>query len=188
MGRQGKAITLLVPSDVPKWRRMARNLGQAVALQRLAIDEEASMALPMTGPEMVVTQPYEQNDEQQVRRDRKQLSPSSQGRDRRAQPLYDSYAPSDMRRRRREHESSEIPASSWESEGFTLPERSSSGKTRDDRRRTGKQSRFDTAPRKHEVDSFAMAEPQQRTARKKPHVTPMAQGRRASVSKRAASR
>ncbi|HEY4034477.1 MAG TPA: DEAD/DEAH box helicase [Ktedonobacteraceae bacterium] len=38
MGRQGKAITLLVPSDVPKWRRMASSLGQAVALQRLAID------------------------------------------------------------------------------------------------------------------------------------------------------
>ncbi|MGH2482261.1 MAG: DEAD/DEAH box helicase, partial [Ktedonobacteraceae bacterium] len=35
MGRQGKAITLLAPSDLPKWRHMARNLGQAVLLQRL---------------------------------------------------------------------------------------------------------------------------------------------------------
>ena len=41
MGRQGKAITLLVPSDMPKWRIMARNLGQVVALQRLVIDEES---------------------------------------------------------------------------------------------------------------------------------------------------
>jgi len=47
MGRQGKAITLLAPSDVPKWRRMSRSLGQAVTLQRLAIDEEALAMLPL---------------------------------------------------------------------------------------------------------------------------------------------
>lgn len=46
MGRQGKAITLLAPADLPKWRRMARNLGQKVALQRLTVDEEASIAAP----------------------------------------------------------------------------------------------------------------------------------------------
>jgi ATP-dependent RNA helicase DeaD len=44
MGQEGKAITLLVPSDLPKWRRMANNLGQAVKLQRLIIDEEALLA------------------------------------------------------------------------------------------------------------------------------------------------
>lgn len=52
MGRQGKAITLLVPADVSKWRRMARNLGQAVTLQKLAIDEAAATlplrAVPVT--------------------------------------------------------------------------------------------------------------------------------------------
>jgi len=36
MGRQGKAITLLTPSEVPQWRRIVRSLGQSVALQRLA--------------------------------------------------------------------------------------------------------------------------------------------------------
>jgi ATP-dependent RNA helicase DeaD len=41
MGQRGKAITLLVPSDVPKWRRMAHHLGQAVALQKLIIEEKA---------------------------------------------------------------------------------------------------------------------------------------------------
>src|SRR5690348_11163806 len=46
MGRQGKAITLLVPADVSKWRRMARSLGQAVTLQKLAIDEAAA-TLPL---------------------------------------------------------------------------------------------------------------------------------------------
>ncbi len=187
MGRQGKAITLLVPSDVPKWRRMARNLGQAVLLQRLTIDENAGMALPMTASEMVQT--YEQNDEPQITRERKPLSSSTQGRDRRARSMQDSYAPSDMRRRRREHESSERPAhtSAWEPEGFTVPDRSSSGRARDDRRRTGKPSHFDTAPRRREADSFATAEPQQRAARKKPRVAPAAQGRRPSVSKRAAN-
>jgi ATP-dependent RNA helicase DeaD len=40
MGQQGKAITLLAPADMPRWRRMARNLGQAVILQQLTIDEE----------------------------------------------------------------------------------------------------------------------------------------------------
>jgi ATP-dependent RNA helicase DeaD len=51
MGRQGKAITLLVPSDLPKWRRMTRNLGQVVALQRLAIDDEVPGTPPLASPE-----------------------------------------------------------------------------------------------------------------------------------------
>ncbi|MBO0795815.1 MAG: DEAD/DEAH box helicase, partial [Ktedonobacteraceae bacterium] len=50
MGRQGKAITLLAPSDVPKWRRMARSLGQAVAVQRLAIDKEAIVPVLLAPP------------------------------------------------------------------------------------------------------------------------------------------
>src|SRR5205085_1881878 len=61
MGRQGKAITLLVPSDVPKWRRMAHNLGQVVALQRLVVDEEALVAPPLASPEAASMQEYEQN-------------------------------------------------------------------------------------------------------------------------------
>ena len=47
MGRQGKAITLLAPADVSKWRRMTRSLGQSAAVQKLAIDE-AAMTLPPT--------------------------------------------------------------------------------------------------------------------------------------------
>src|ERR1051326_7279933 len=41
MGRQGKAITLLAPADLPQWKRMTRDLGQSVALERLVIDEQA---------------------------------------------------------------------------------------------------------------------------------------------------
>src|SRR5205085_11709567 len=58
MGRQGKAITLLVPSDVSKWRRMARNLGQGAALQRLVIDEQAHMTTSLASPEASRTQAH----------------------------------------------------------------------------------------------------------------------------------
>ena len=51
MGRQGKAITLLVPSDVPKWRRMARSLGQTVSLQRLTVNAETTMSIPSASTE-----------------------------------------------------------------------------------------------------------------------------------------
>ncbi|MGH2478332.1 MAG: DEAD/DEAH box helicase [Ktedonobacteraceae bacterium] len=47
MGRQGKAITLLAPSDLPKWRHMVRNLGQTVALQKLALHEDAIASIPL---------------------------------------------------------------------------------------------------------------------------------------------
>ena len=75
MGRQGKAITLLVPAEVPQWRRMTRSLGQAVALQRLALDEEAVVSLSSTRPEAAGTQEYEQNGKPQPVRGGKQFSP-----------------------------------------------------------------------------------------------------------------
>lgn len=70
MGRQGKAITLLAPSDVPKWRRMARSLGQAVTLQQLAIDEEAIVTIALAKPELETAQENEQVVEPQVSRGR----------------------------------------------------------------------------------------------------------------------
>jgi ATP-dependent RNA helicase DeaD len=97
MGQQGKAITLLVPADVPKWRRMARSLGQAVTLQRLAIDEEAIITLAQIKPEASITQEPEQNSEQRSGRDRKHFS-SGRERDRIARPERDSRVASNMRR------------------------------------------------------------------------------------------
>ncbi|HEY4388585.1 MAG TPA: DEAD/DEAH box helicase [Ktedonobacteraceae bacterium] len=61
MGRQGKAITLLVPSEVPKWRRMARSLGQAVVLQRFSPDDIATVPQPLAAPAVSQTQTHEQN-------------------------------------------------------------------------------------------------------------------------------
>ncbi len=109
MGRQGKAITLLVPSDIPKWRRMARNLGQGVALQRLVIDEEALVTPPLLSPEASRTQEYEQNGEQRLVRDRKHFSPG-QERGRHAQPKHDGQATSGMKRRQKERVTSGTPA------------------------------------------------------------------------------
>lgn len=103
MGHQGKAITLLAPADVPKWRRMARSLGQAVTLQRLAIDEEAIIiTLAQTKPEVSLTQEPEQDSEQRPVRDRKHFS-SGRERDRIARPGRDSRFASNMKRRQKEH-------------------------------------------------------------------------------------
>ena len=189
MGRQGKAITLLVPSDVPKWRRMARNLGQAVALQRLAIDEEALVTIPLTSPEASGTREHKQNGEQWPVHGRKDFS-HGQGRGRHAQPEHDSDTPSSMQRRKKERVTSETPAHTpeWQPEGFPLPEHHSSGKVRDGRRGTGKQSSFGRTRGKRKADAFAATAPQHRTARRKPRATPVAQVRRTAASKRSASR
>ena len=189
MGRQGKAITLLVPSDVPKWRRMARSLGQAVALQRLAIDEEAIVTIPLARPEASVTQEHEQNGEQRPVRGSKQFSPG-QERGRRAQPEHDSHTASDMKRRQKESVTSRTPARTpaWESEGFTLPERPYSGKAGDGRRGAGKQSTFGRTTGKHKAHVVAATETQHPTARRKPRATPQARARRAATSNRSASR
>ena len=189
MGRQGKAITLLVPSDVPKWRRMARNLGQAVALQRLAIDEEALVTKPLTSPEASGIREHKQDGEQRPVHGRKDFSPG-QGRGRHAQPEHDSDTPSGMKRRKKERVSGGTPAHTpeWQPEGFPLPEHRSSDKVRDGRRGAGKQSSFGRTRGKRKADAFAATAPQHRTARRKPRATPLAQVRRAPASKRSASR
>src|SRR3989442_6865483 len=188
MGRRGKAITLLVPSDVSKWRRMAHNLGQVVTLQQFVIDEEAFGTPPVASPEAAKTQEHEQNDEQRpVRvRDRKHVSPD-QEHGRRAQPEHNSDAAPGMKRRQKERVAGEAPAPIpvvSQQEGFPLPERSYSGKPRDGRRGAGKQSRFGKTTRKHEARALAVTAPQHRTSRRKPRATPVGQVRRAAASNR----
>ena len=54
MGRQGRAITLLSPAEIAKWRRMARSMGQELVLQKLTINAEATIEpqpIPVTAPE-----------------------------------------------------------------------------------------------------------------------------------------
>jgi ATP-dependent RNA helicase DeaD len=179
MGQQGKAITLLVPSDLPKWRRMAHHLGQAVALQRLTIDEEATVPVPLTKLEASVTQEPKQDSEQPPVRGRKHFSPS-QARGKLARPKHDNHTASSMKRRRSESVTSETPVQ--QPEGFTLPERPHSGKAKSV---AGKQSSFGRTKGKHKAHSFAAPEPQHRTAKRKPRAT---RTRLATASKRFASR
>ena len=175
MGRQGKAITLLVPSDIPKWRRMARSLGQTVALQHLTIDKEAIVTLPLARPEAPVTQEQKQNSEQQPVRNNKHVSPD-QDRERdsrtsnRTRPKYDSYntndthTASDFRRPRKERVTSETPTRTpaWQPERFTSPERPYSDKVRagSGRRDVGRQSSIAKTTGKHKTRSFEATEPQ----------------------------
>lgn len=60
MGQQGKAITLLAPTDMPKWRQMARSLGQAVSVGQLVINEDAAIVPATVRSEAVDTQKREQ--------------------------------------------------------------------------------------------------------------------------------
>jgi len=181
MGRQGRAITLLVPSDVPKWRRMARNLGQAVALQRLVIDEEARVTPSLASP--VASRTQEQNGEQPLVGDRIQFSPG-QERSRRVQPEHDSDAASGRKRRQKERVTSRTPARTSAGQ----PERPYSSKARDGRVGAGKQSSFGRTTGKHEAPVSAATAPQRRTARRKPEAAQARQTRRASASNRSASR
>ena len=74
MGRQGKAITLLAPSDVSKWRRMSHSLGQAVSLQRLTINDAATLVQTPVKPAAPVMPERDSYDEQRPARGRKPFS------------------------------------------------------------------------------------------------------------------
>lgn len=183
MGRQGKAITLLEPSDVPTWRRMARSLGLVVALKQLAIDDEPSVSIPLAKPEVSGTQEHEQNNEQRPVRERKPFLPS-QEHSRFAGPKHESYTPSNSKRRQKKESVANVtPAriSALQPEGFILPEeRPYSSKARDGRKAAGKQASVGRTTDKHKVQPFAVAEPQHRTARRKIKATSVSQVRRVS--------
>ena len=193
MGQQGKAITLLAPSDLPKWRRMTRTLGQAVALQRLAIDEQAIVTIPRARPEASATQEHEQNGEQRpahdVGHDRQHFSPG-QERGRLARPKHDSQTASYSKRRQKESATGGTPSRTpaRQPERFTSPERPYSSKSTDSRRAAGKRSSFARTTTKHKAHSFATAEPQYWTARRKRGTTPSGRTRRPAAPNRYASR
>jgi ATP-dependent RNA helicase DeaD len=182
MGQQGKAITLLVPADLPRWRRMARSLGQAVALQRLALDEEALVPIPRARPEASATREDEQNSDQQPFRSRKPSSPG-QEHSKLARPKHKSHTASGMKRRPKESSTRETLA--WQPEGLTLPERPHLGKTRSV---AGKQSSSGRTTEKRKAHAFTAMESQHQTARRKRRATPAARTRLATASKRFAGR
>jgi ATP-dependent RNA helicase DeaD len=183
MGRQGKAITLLVPSDMPKWRIMARNLGQSVALQRLTIDEETSSTWPASKSETPVTQVLEQNGQQKPKGDLKHFTPNQKHVDQ-ARPKQDSQAVTGAKRQKKYSVTSEAPARTNASQ----PESSFSSKESYGRRGAGRRSSFGRTTDKHKVHAFAAYEPQYRTTRRKPGATSAGRLRHEGASNRSASR
>ena len=169
MGQQGKAITLLAPSDIPKWRRMASSLGQAVALQRLTLDQEAVGTIPGAQSEASGMQEHEQNGEQQLVCGHNHFT-QGQERDRRAWPKQEGHKTSGRKSRQQERgasgTSAHTPARS--------PEGSSSSKARDGRRRAGKQPSLGRTTEKHKAYALETTAPQHQTARRKPRATPAA--------------
>lgn len=173
MGRQGKAITLLAPGDIPKWRRMAHNLGQVVAMQQLVIDEEAIAARPQMSPEPPHTQEHVQRAEPSHDR-----SAPRQERERQARPKQERHTLPDTRERqarpqqerhtlsergRRENASRRTPSRASTPEWFPLPERPRSRKAKNVRR--GAEKATGKTTEKRAMSAFVDAAPQRRRKR-----------------------
>ncbi len=187
MGRQGKAITLLAPSDVPTWRRMTRSLGKPIALQRLALNEEASEAQLLARVEASKTPEHEQDNEPQPEHDREQASPR-QERGRPARSQQDSQTVSDRtgRQRERVHSETATRTPAWRREDAPSRERSSFNRERDSRRGTGRPSSIAGTRARYKTPAFETAEPEY-SARRRPRAT-TARPRRGDASNRFASR
>ncbi len=207
MGQAGKAITLLAPAEVAKWRRMARTLGQEVIFQHLTLNQDAMNIRPAVQPEVVEMQERRQASEQRTIRDRStqfssnrdrgssgtQFSSSrDRGYSRDAQPTRDSYARPSTERRRTERFPSETPTrriSAEQAESFFKPEREYSEQINGDRRNADRQSRVGRITRRRNASSSPTAEPQRQNSRSKPRgVTPTGGPRRPTTSRRFASR
>lgn len=172
MGRQGKAITLLTPSEVPQWKRMTRNQGRPVVLQRLAIDEEASMTPPDT--RSAAGETWELAKQQRSARIRIADMPD-QEEDSCSAPTSkrQQKAPAPGEKRER--------TSARKLEGFPKAEESARSKmsVRDDRRGAGKQTSFRNTTEKRRAPAFAA--PQRRTARGRTGASPFMRGRRGAA-------
>ena len=170
MGKQGKAITLLSPAELPKWRRMAHDLGQSVALQRLVIDEQAPVMLPPARPEAPVTLEPELPPLQS----RQRVAPAQERR-KPARSERDDQAAFSPKKQRKDSptrkKSASIPA--WDTEEFFLSDRPHSDRARNGRRRSG---------------TFTPLEPRPRPSRSRPGTGPTDRTRRPASSKRFASR
>src|SRR2546421_2325030 len=154
MGRRGKAITLLVPSDMPKWRIMARSLGKAVALQRLVIDNETISTMPTAKSETPVKRELEQNGQQHSKRDRKQFTPD-QEHSGQARPEQDSQTVTSAKKRQKDSVTSGATAHTPASQS----ERSFSSKERYGRRRGARrQCSFGGTTGKHRRHAFETRE------------------------------
>jgi superfamily II DNA/RNA helicase len=188
MGKQGKAITLLVPADLPKWRRMARDLGQTAIVQRLAIDEETISTVQAAKAEAAVTQEQERqpySEQSPTRYNKQERQPySEQPPIRRNKQERDSYSEQPtVRRNKQERDSySEQPTIRY-SKQVSVDRELEQEYSRSERPQ--RDNRFSRSTGKPKTRTFAASEPQYRTARKKFGTAP---ARRTNNSKRAVSR
>jgi ATP-dependent RNA helicase DeaD len=192
MGQQGKAITLLAPSDVYKWRRMSRTLGQPVTLQNFAIDEQATETPPhshLARPDASITFDDEQIDELRPESATKHVARVQvRSKPDRPKQKHDRPAPSNSKRQQKERFPSDLSAASskkrsearlneymsyetpaWQPERFPSSERHNSGKSReqDGRRGSGRQFRSTRTKSKRYESAFEGPQPLDRNARKK---------------------
>lgn len=164
MGRQGKAITLVVPSDVSKWQRMARNLGQAVAWQRLSINENVSFPKPPV--HLVETREQEQNGKPRQRREREQFAPRQpRGKFAPAKDNDRMMSGSQMPRKERVIREAPLPSPRSQPEMVAFSERASYGNATD-RRGVRKPASFGKTTGRQKTASFAPVEPWSSTDRR----------------------
>ena len=190
MGRPGKAITLLAPSEMPQWRRMTRGLEQPISLRKFALDEEGAVTRPNARPEAAETQEFERDSEQQQVRGRAHVS--AEQAQKRQTPSKHEGQPAFGRNERRQERSTNGSAArrpAWQPEDFRQSERPYSGKAVNGRAAgAGRQPDYGKTTGKRKPRAFAATSPQRQTTRSKSAATPAAYSRRGAATKRFASR
>ncbi len=181
MGQQGKAITLLAPADVPKWRRMARSLGQAVTLQQLAIDEDAMMPMPDPRSEVALLEGLEQSDEQPPLHVRGQVVPD-QERGRRTRSGQAGRRQTESEPRRRQKRNAPGKTRTWQSEDVSLSERSRADKAKSGRRAPAQRPLRDREQEEITIISQPAVRSAKRAQRNKALAPEKAVGKRKTVA------
>ena len=183
MGRQGRAITLLAPADMRKWKNMARNLGQVVTIQQLAINEEASDIALAILPITPIAPKQEKKGEKQPERDREKDT-SGVKQDNQTQPPQGKRITPGTQERKKAH----VSNVTTKRKRTERPERSFFSNEGYGRRGAGRHSSFGRTTRKHKVHALAAYEPQYRAARRKPKATSVGRLGRGGALKRSTSR
>jgi Superfamily II DNA and RNA helicases len=192
MGHQGKAITLLTPSDIGKFRRMSRTLGQNVALQQLTIDEDAMVERPLAVPEVAAPAEttYGRSSDQRAANSGRGHNRAMQRQDRGKfmHAKNDLYAAPDLQEGQHRRTASTRPARvpAWQNEEeIVQPERERSNAGRySDKRRGDRRSKADfnngrASDRYNASSSAVTMESGERIGTRKPAKTP--RGRRAAA-------
>ena len=162
MGRQGKAITLLVPSELSRWRRMARALGQTVALQHLVPGEAGAIPSPLA-----------QTESSEVSNQQKQPGASEHGH-RPLAPESDRQSRVDRVRRvtatpRKQPEkrhAAQTSEHSWQVESSPRFKRSSASRAQDNRSGKAKPARSLNTPEKLRTHTLVALPPRRVAGRK----------------------